>query len=126
MIGVGSTGDDIHVELVVESGRIINTQAADAENPLGAISSVGYVTLWGGEVSGPYGVWLHYNRSVSNKAMLTLVGAPKVKGSLADICLWDNEDTVNTIPFLDATGYTGEALEIEWRSPPGAGRWPGC
>ena len=54
MIGVGSTGDDIHVELVVESGRIINTQAADAENPLGAISSVGYVTLWGGEVSGPY------------------------------------------------------------------------
>jgi len=111
---------------VVESGRITNTQAADAENPLGAISSVGYVTLWGGEVSGPYGVWLHYNRSVSNKAMLTLVGTPKVTGSLADICLWDNEDTVNTIPFLDATGYTGEALEIEWRSPPGAGRRPGC
>ncbi len=98
-------------ELVMESGKVINTAA---EGVLGAISGKGYITLKGGEITGPYyGVYLNHNGSY-DKAMLTLVGTPKVSGSKADIYLVESEAPVNTIPFLDATAYTGETLKIEF------------
>ena len=111
---VCGSGDSLG-ELVVESGKLVNTQADTADYPDGAIGGTGYITLRGGEVSGPYGVDFTYTGQGYTRPPLTLAGAPKVSGSIADIHILYDETDLTSLALVDATDYTGRApLSVEF------------
>ena len=101
-------------ELLVESGAITSTQSANANRPGAAIESAGYVTLRGGEVSGPYGVGITYHDRGYVKSPLTLEGEPEITGSLADIHILYDDTKKTDLALIDASAYTGRELSIEF------------
>lgn len=102
-------------ELLVESGAVVNTQANTADRPQAAIQSSGYVTLRGGDISGPYGVGINYLDRGYTKSPLTLAGAPEVSGSIADIHILYDETNLTDLALIDATAYTGsDVLSVEF------------
>ncbi len=103
---------DYPAELTVESGRIISDYGDAITTDYTYVALGDRASVQGAS----YGVVLNYDgKWTLTKSILTLTGAPQFTGNFrGDIRLRDKSSGRNTIPFIDATAYTGDALTIEF------------